>query len=916
MASSQTQKNKTAPVPAPVKTPLVVSNDLQKDDIERFYGDDAQKQFFDRRNELLKDIPYSLVRKAWFTMAHILLAEKSRIIVTGCDDGQMAFIMAALYPQYHFTGIDKDKRKINKAAQTYDNLPNLDFVHGALTAADIEPASVDAIINSDVLHSIYSNARYNDASVAETIREQFKALKPGGVMFIRDYAKPAPDQYVLLEMPDKYSSGDDIKNLSEPDLLVWYSQNAQPKQDPGCGGFFLEELPPRTPNTRLFRLPYKWAYEFIMRKDNREMWEKSLPVEYTFFTEGEFLKELSALGARVEYSTSLYEESFIEKNFDKSFHLMDDAGKSMGYPSTGFVTLARKLTERKSLNIAERRPSSGTKDQASIQIHAMRNEKNGQIVDVVTPTEPVHDVIPYRIDENGRLRVYLHESKPRGLANAVMRNGKNIDTKRWSGHMIEAINVRADALDQTGERDVKETVLFARDHLGLRPQSNAVLQEGPDFYPSPDYIDERIFTFYLEVQKARGAVSPKSLPGYTGQFLSKGDIREFDAQQVLNAITVGIIPNARLELQLLGLFENLQIPAENWVKTDMGIAHGNITGKLNLLMTLKRMKDKDTRFKQIRGTSGQLRSMNSIFVEEGQTQGASTGLTARDMDFIISDEKTVNTAVVVPLSKDAKGDLHAGFAVDHLPVPQRHEGNGLTLKAPSFNIPDHISGFKDIRAFVAESLNVTPDMVVKMGESYYTHIGITPHRIYPFAVARPPGNAIDPSRWHFLPIHQFRVLWKNTRMDTHLMTVISRAFKMFNDDIKFEYKREVKKLVAQRFESGGMSGPDWSVPISYVSAPGKQEEKTEKAALTNEGDNMSAQNAAEPPTTMIADIPAATPVQASENTAPNNAPQKTLEKPESGTDQNDGEPQDLTLEELEKALNEIKTEEKPSPEKW
>src|SRR5690606_18341862 len=98
-------------------------------------------------------------------------------------------------------------------------------------------------------------------------------LKNEGLMLIRDYALPQRGEYVLLEMPDTISRGKDIKSMSEADLLVWYSERARPKDDPGCHGFFLEELPPRFPQTRLFRLPYKWAYEFITRKDNRTMFE-------------------------------------------------------------------------------------------------------------------------------------------------------------------------------------------------------------------------------------------------------------------------------------------------------------------------------------------------------------------------------------------------------------------------------------------------------------------------------------------------------------------------------------------------------------------------------------------------------------------------------------------------------------------
>lgn len=807
-------------------TPQNLQDDADRDlSVFDFYGDESHKEFYERRNALLSDIPHEIVQKAWFTASHLMVPENAKIIDMGCGDGKLTYIMAVLNPNLYFTGIDKDKRRINKAKQLSGELHNLEFQHGTYNGGSIAPSSVDAIINSDILHHVFSSGRYNDESVSETLETQFKALRSGGVMFIRDFARPPPEQYVLMEMADKPSHSDEIKDLSEADLLVWYSENARPKQDPGCGGFFLEELPARLPNTRLFRLPYKWAYEFIMRKDDRDQWTRALPLEYTFFTEIEFRRELRNLGARVEYSGPLYEEDVIEKRFDNSFTLYNDEGKKLGYPPTGFVAVARKMTERKSLNIFERRPSADEKHKTSLHISAMRNEKNGQIVDVVTPEDPINEVIPYRIGDDGRLKVFLHEGVARALSNTVARNGKNIDGKRWSGHMLEPISVFARIFDELDEITVKDTVLFSRDHLGFKPQSEALLIEGPDFYPSPDFIDERIFTYFLHVQKPRGAVSPKSFTGHSGDFLAKGQIREFDAQKIMDAITVGMISNSRLELQLLNLFEHLKIPAETWTDKAMKIAGGKITGKLNMITFLKQLSNSDKRFTDIRGSTGDLRNMHSIFVEEGQTQGATTGLTARDLDFVISEDKTINTAVIVPLCKDMKGDIHAGFAVDHLPVPQRHEGNGMTLKSPSFNIPDNITNLADMKAFIAEKFSVTPDMVVKMGESYFTHIGVTPHRIYPFGVGRPPQSWMDESELFFIPLNQMRLVWKAIKADTHMMTVVARSYKMFNDDMFFGMKGEVKNILTNRFENQGMSAPDWSIPATYVASPGLKSEE-------------------------------------------------------------------------------------------
>ncbi|MCC7304985.1 MAG: methyltransferase domain-containing protein, partial [Alphaproteobacteria bacterium] len=609
----------------------------------------------EQRNQLLKEIDAASIHKAWFTLSHLLLDEGAKVVDMGCNDGAVTYAMAAMNPKMKFIGLDKSKRQINKAKEIYQ-LHNLEYQIGDTVSELFEPESLDAIINSDVLHEVYSASRYNERIVSDTLRRHFKMLKKGGIMFIRDFAQPPEGEFVLLEMPDNPSIGNDLAGLSEADLLVWYSEHARPRQDPGCGGFFLEELPPRFPKTRLFRLPHKWAYEFLMRKDDRRHWETALPVEYTFFTLRDFRRELRNFGARVQYSGPHWEEDLIEKNFEKkNIRLYDDTGALLAPPPTCFIAVAVKLAERKSLNIEERRPSPAAN---KLQVTALRDQKTGKLADVVSRGMDVSEILPYRIDETGQLKIYLHDGVAKSIVNAVPRSGVNLDQREWSGHMVEAMAVDNLAMADYQPVDTKSTVLFGRDYLGLRPQDGALLEKGPDYYPSPEYIDERIFTWYLKVEKARSvAMAPKNLIGHNDRFQAKGTIREFDAQQILNAITVGMIPNARLELQILCLFQYLGLPAENWTGKRLNLQAGKITENKSLRALLSSSGLEEKRFREIKGTSGQLRPVHSTFVEEAQTQGTIAGLSAQDVDFVIFDDRTVNTAVVLPLKMDLKSEI-------------------------------------------------------------------------------------------------------------------------------------------------------------------------------------------------------------------------------------------------------------------
>ncbi len=801
-------------------TPPSDSFDDDKSDLELF---------IEQRNLYLKDIPREIIHEAWFTLSHMLLNDGARVADMGCGDGMMTYAMAAMAPNMRFTGVDKSKRHINKARALYE-LDNLDYEVGDVASDIFSSESLDGIINSFVIHEIYSDARYNERAVVEALSTHFKALKKYGVMFLRDHIR-APEAYIRMELPDMPSRGKKLSEMSEADLLIWYSQHARPRQDPGCGGFFLEELPARTPKTRLFRLPNKWAYEFILRKDHRDIWEKELPTEYTCFTEHALHKELHRLGARVQYAGPHWDGTYISKYFAGRFTLLaDHEDKELTTPPTSYIAVAQKLSERKSLIIEERRPSIDEKPKLIIQ--AVRDEIANEIIDVVKRDDTISEVIPYYISDEGRLKIYLHDGVARSIANTVPRKGINIDGRFWSGHMIEPVAVDQNILNAVQNFTAENSAEFANDYLGLMPAADQSIKPGPAFYPAPDYIDERIRVFYLEVEEYKGTVNPKKIINYAERFQAKGDIRLMDAQQVLNAISVGLIPSGRLEMQLLYLFEHVKIRPENWTHKNVIFEKNEIKMQSSLRMIMDLLRTEENRFKDIKGSAGQLKAVHSTFVEEGQSRGAITGLSSQDVDFVVHNNKTVNTAVVLPLSEGLKEDVHAGFTIKHFPIPQRHEGLSTTIGAPSFNIPAEIADLNGMKAYIAEQFGVIPDVVFKLGESYFAHIGMTPHRIHPFAIVMPKG-ASDPPNTQFLPFYQFMLLRRSLSRDPHFMLLISRAYKYFHEEIRYDFARRVKAIVNQRFAD---KEPDWSLPLHFIQSPTAPsiERKKEKAAHNQE----------------------------------------------------------------------------------
>jgi len=239
------------------------------------------------QNPLLKNIPTDIIRTAWFTMAHLILENGSTVLDIRCQNGIGTYAMAALNPHIEFIGIDRDDNLISQAEKKY-SLPNLQFISGDIQENFVPKKSIDAIVNSFTLHEIYSENNCSEKAVTDSLERQFHLLKDNGYIFIQGHVMPPEDSYVLIEMMEEPSKGKDIKSMTEADLLILYSEQARPRDSENYRGFYLEELPPRFPRTRLFRLPAKWAHEFALRKEDRENWSNELHKEYSFFTRPEY----------------------------------------------------------------------------------------------------------------------------------------------------------------------------------------------------------------------------------------------------------------------------------------------------------------------------------------------------------------------------------------------------------------------------------------------------------------------------------------------------------------------------------------------------------------------------------------------------------------------------------------------------
>jgi 2-polyprenyl-3-methyl-5-hydroxy-6-metoxy-1,4-benzoquinol methylase len=109
---------------------------------------------------------------------HDLLPRQGRILDIGCGYGFMSYMLRFAAPERDLIGYDYDEEKIAVANHCFSRDTNIHFVTKNVNELDVVPA--DAIILSDTLHYILPGQQ------EILIRKCMNALRPGGILIIRD----------------------------------------------------------------------------------------------------------------------------------------------------------------------------------------------------------------------------------------------------------------------------------------------------------------------------------------------------------------------------------------------------------------------------------------------------------------------------------------------------------------------------------------------------------------------------------------------------------------------------------------------------------------------------------------------------------------------------------------------------------
>jgi SAM-dependent methyltransferase len=713
----------------------------------------------DRGNAAAYDAYYAAMdstmrQKLAFVGAHFLLDPGSRIADMGCGSGYGTYQLALLNPHVKVIGVDINPQSVRIASEKY-RLANLEFIVGDASEAIFAEDPVDGILSSSTLHHVYTFSGYSRDAVRRALASHMKCLRDGGVFVLRDFVIPARNEHVLLELALEPSRGDTPVELSDADLLVRFSRTARPL-DKRCGpGFFLEELDPRRPGTRLFRLTHKWAAEFVLRKDYRDHWDVELLEEYTYFTADEFASELAVPGGRLICAEPYWNPWIVKNRFERKVRLYDEAGKQLDWPPTNFVAVTERVPAGASLRLVERRIAPTLPSFLALETWKSADET----FDLVRRPQPVCDLLPWRMSE-GRLRVLAHHGYPRPITCAVPRGPVMIDGSRWGGYLIEPVTgmVASDA-------SLKEIAAAMTERVGIESAKVTKIEEALTYYPSPGGIDEVVHSFFVELAAPLHATP---LSTAISGLSTAGQVREFDAQDLLRAAHVGVLPEARLEANLYALMDRLGTTPDPFIGGE--IESVGAAERPEALKTLESLLGNlpTAPFTRSDVTAGYLRLIRSTFADQTDEEGLPRTLAELDLEFVVPREQSTNTAVALPLLFSQAGVM-VGLEIRSLPVPQIHEGNATILTAPAWRLERYITTLAGAKEFLASQLG--SHRITPLGAAYFASAGITPERVHPFVVAIERGAADLP--YAFVPLEDLKARIFSLR-DGHLLIAACR----------------------------------------------------------------------------------------------------------------------------------------------
>lgn len=706
----------------------------------------------------------SMRQKVALVAAH--LRSSGKVADMGMGSGTGSQTLAALYPSLDVVGVDLDPMMVELAAKRYD-LENLEFVVGDIAKQVFADASLDAIINSSVLHHVTSFTGYRADEAGKALRVQANALKEHGVLLVRDFLAPK-EQEVYLDLPDDDGDrGNDPQTCSTSRLFEKFSSDFRSLS--GSPGFGYHECegteaqPALAKGRRRFRLSLGLATEFILRKDYRRDYQKEAKEEYCYFTQKEFEREFGAIGLRVLVSIPIRNPWILNNRYKGKLSIWSLLGSALEFPATNYIVAGEKVAAGQGVRLREGDKYASL---GFLHLEHYRHKSTNHVMDLVRRPHRTIDILPW-FESDGDLFVLARSSYPRPILRAHCRvNGDNasLDGATSAGYITEPL------LAMQSDKPIGTTVCETLEQAGVPGRVIESFEHGTNYYPSPGGLEEIVSSTLVRISSPQ---ADAAVFNHTG-FESAGQVVAMEAQQLLRSAQVGGLLDARLEQNAYELLLQQERSVGPWIGESLSLETRSIPiTKVDMEMLGKRPHRRYFEKVTAKDSAGFLDLHCAEFEEIDANEKV---LHRVALEYVVPKTLSHNTIALALLCRDEDGVWIALDDTD-LPAAQSFTGNSELLVAPAWRIPhEHCTmtpALGWVEECIARDYGVTIRAMRSLGGRYHPSLGTTPEVVYP-AVAEVTSIGKAPRELLWIRLEEF-VESRQSFQDGHLRVVAMRA---------------------------------------------------------------------------------------------------------------------------------------------
>jgi SAM-dependent methyltransferase len=632
----------------------------------------------------------------------------------GSGSGRGTYDLACLYPGLTLYGVDINPLSVEFSQQTYQR-SNLRYQTGDIADAVFPVGSLDGVLDSSVLHHVTSFNDFSLARLETCLRNQVAALRPGGVLIIRDFVVPDGPARVVLELPtqDGKDTGP-IPELSTAALFERFAGTFRSSQH-RTGGVPFTRVRASRAGRAGFELTLRDATEFILRKDYRADWDAELLEEYTYYSQAQFEQSLRAHGLRLLASVPIHNPWIVEHRYRGKIALTDLEGRALPFPPTNYFVVGEKIDPASPIELHEVEQRELSAPRFFVP-RAYRHVRSGKRLELAERPGRTLDILPWLV-RGGRVHVLAKKGFPRPLLALHAE---------ISGFITEPIA----AIVNDGEPRPSAIARILHERAAIDPAALRGPATIARYFTSPGGLDECVDAALVEVDATRLPETNGDLEPVIdyGDFGVSGTVRELDAAQLLRAAQVGGTFDARIEIGAYRALAAAQQPLDAWI----GAAVPLPPRELPLPKARPLPVATQPVFAPDPGPPTYLRFVEGVFAARA-ADGRELSRAARE--YVVPRNVSHRTATVLPVIRMGDGILVA-LEPRELPAVERFIGSTLLPVCPAFRLPASVDALPGIETFLRErcaELGVVVDTLIPLGGAYAPSAGATPELVTPFA---------------------------------------------------------------------------------------------------------------------------------------------------------------------------------------